>query len=115
SAEIRGQIAQALLVDVVGPGSGESGTTEELSERPSSFYLTGFLAPQSAPKKQRGGSDDDSEEIEEDGEKAAGDDDRRAEPPTSRRGFFSASMGLTVLVPAEATQLDAPVSWGDYK
>jgi hypothetical protein len=49
-------------------------------------------------------------------EPATGDDDQPGadEAPPARRGQFPSSIGLSVLVPADATELRVTARWGDY-
>ena len=116
SAEIRTQLIEALKLDLIGPWAGHALEDEQLSgwERPSNWYLTGFLVPRDAPQGQRAddNADDDleSEVLEVEG---LGDDsaeDRKA----AKKSFFPSSMGLSFLVPAGMDTCDVVVGWGDY-
>lgn len=51
SAEVREAIARALRLDLIGAWAGHSLSDERLRgwERPSNWYLTGFLVPRGAP------------------------------------------------------------------
>ena len=98
SAEVREALAHALRLDLIGPWAGHALAGERLRgwERPSNWYLTGFLVPRGAPVEQRGDADvDDEPEVA--GRAGLGDDsteDRRA----AKKGFFPSSMGLSFLV-----------------
>lgn len=101
--DVRARLVEALQADLIGPflpdGHPEAGV-EVLPMAPSRWYLTGFLAPQSA--RQTAADDPDAE-----GELAAGDDKQiedagEAEPEPKRRQQFPASMGLSVFLPPSA-------------
>lgn len=126
SIEVRTELFHRLRRDLVGPSVNapdahdDSDLFEErLSDNPSRWYLTGFIAP----------SDDSEEELEVDpiGEQdnlalgpegsgsggAAGDDDT-PEPPSTSRRFLPSSIGLTAILPLEERSIEVEVSWGDY-
>ena len=68
SAEVREAIVRALRLDLIGPWTGHALADERLRgwERPSNWYLTGFLVPRGAPVEQRGDADvDDEPEVAE--------------------------------------------------
>ena len=92
---------------------------ERLSENPSRWYLTGFIAP----KEDEVEADDpavqeeDEREAEQDlgsGAGGAAGDDEPSEAPVTHRRFLPSSIGLTVLVPMDVETIEARVSWGDY-
>lgn len=116
SADVRARLTHALRLDLIGPEPGEPQASEILPISPSRWYLTGFLVPWNAPDRQRRDEDDTQGEFEfgeagGDGE----DDDSTPEPKAARRSHFPSSMGLSVLVPHDATVLSVRVSWGDYR
>lgn len=115
SADVRVRLVHALRLDLVGPEPGEPQVDEVLAVPPSRFYLTGFLAPLAAPASQKQDSDDQGEfELGEVAER--GDEDATtAEPPAARRGQFPSSIGLSVLVPPDATHLRVTSRWGEYE
>ena len=94
---------------------------------PSTWYLTGFLAPHQktvAEKRSELADEQDAElaletQRETEGlEQGApgggqGEDIGTSEPPL-RRSFQPSSIGLTVLLSPEATSIDARITWGDY-
>ena len=98
---IRKRLLGALQADLIGPfvpPDHPSGEEEVLPLPPSRWYLTGFLAPQSArapdlddEDSQQGGLASDDDNPAED----AGD----AEPEAKRPVRFPASMGLSVFLP----------------
>ena len=115
--QVRDELTHALALDLIGPGLKGEHSAERLPgwERPSTWYLTGFLVPTGTPAAQR--SDDEA------------DDDYDAEVPDrlglpeesvqhskrSKRTYFPSSMGLTFLVPQAAATIRVTASWGDYR
>ncbi len=117
SAQVRTQLIDALRLDLVGPRPTELGHAQYRDEilpiAPSKWYLTGFLVPYEAPVEQR--SDDDGDDsLDQAGRPVEGDDDHAPEQTSARKAFFPSSMGLSVLVPEDAAQLQAEITWGDY-
>jgi hypothetical protein len=128
SLHVRADIVRALRRDLIGPGPEAEGDKdlqrEVLSERPSTWYLAGFLAPAEDEKKAVAAEGEGA--FAEDRELfAEGDDDRlpRGDAPSEeeaedagagRRRFFPASQGLTVLVDPDVREVTACVTWGDY-
>lgn len=115
SAQVREKLIDALQLDLIGPASDDEAYAEEiLSSTPSKWYLTGYLVPSEASPDDRA-DDDEDELIDEVKRLSPGDDENEPERgASSKRRFMPSSMGLSVLVPAEAKQLDVCVSWGDY-
>jgi len=115
SADVRARISHALRLDLIGPEPDEPQVSEVLSAPPSRWYLTGFLAPWSAPATQKQDSDDQGElEMTEAG--AQGDEDNTtAEPPAARRGQFPSSLGVSILLPSDASTLRVTARWGEYE
>ena len=130
SVEVRERLADLLRRDLVGPHPDLDPdlAREVISEAtPSTWYLTGFLAPAgdapSAPVPEGFREEEAAEaEIENlretetlgDSADASGrEDEGAAEPP--RRSFLPSSLGLTVLVNEGTERLDARVTWGDYR
>ena len=52
-AQIRGELAATLPLDLVGPSPGHPLETEALPLPPSRWYLTGFLVPYEADEDQK--------------------------------------------------------------
>lgn len=110
ASEVRQHLVNALEADLVGPFDRESGE-ERLSLAPSRYYLTGFLAPESAREEE---DPTDADEL------AAGSDlveeeTGGQEPEPKKRRCYPASMGLTVLLPKrDARTISATVSYADY-
>ncbi|MGH7221603.1 MAG: DISARM system helicase DrmA, partial [Gemmataceae bacterium] len=113
SIAIRGQLVNALGLDLIGPDRESELSSEVLPQAPSRWYLTGFLVPFDAAEEQK--SDEAAEEgIDEIGKGAGVDDDAAPEPAAARRAFFPSSMGLSLLIPKDAKELRVTVRWGDY-
>ena len=113
--EVRERLVDALELDLVGPWAGHELEREMLRgwERPSNWYLTGFLVPVDAPEDQAADADaeDELEEApEHEGLAEEGADDRVA----AKKSFFPSSMGVSTLVASGAASLTVTVRWGDY-
>jgi hypothetical protein len=128
SVDVRSSIVHIFRRDLVGPGPQDADlAAERLNESPSRWYLTGFLAPADDPLTQDGPQDDEDdpsaqEEMEIDVEEPAADgaggaagDAEAPEAPNTKRRFLPSSIGLPVLLPPEITEIEARVSWGDYR
>lgn len=117
SLEVRARLVEALELDLVGPWAGHALEHERLKarERPSNWYLTGFLIPAGTPPEQRA----DAEEDDDLGAEVPGagglseesSEDRKA----AKKSFFPSSMGLSFLVSQQAQSLGVIVRWGDYE
>ena len=98
-----------------------------MNESPSRWYFTGFLAPADDPLAQVGAKqaetdpsvqeemETDVEEPADDGPGGAAGDAEPPETPNTKRRFLPSSVGLTVLLPPDVTEIEARVSWGDYR
>ena len=132
---VRERLFDLLRRDLVGP---HPDLDQDLAREviagvaPSTWYLTGFLGPKRETGTARAGSvagDEIAAENEADdlleaqrgseglsevaqGKGDAPDQGNPESPPM--RSFQPSSIGLTVLLPRDATQLQARVSWGDY-
>jgi hypothetical protein len=127
SLEIRSRILRAFRRDLIGPGPEDADIAHErLSESPSRWYLTGFLAPKDDPASLDGtvpetdpGSQDEAElDVEEPEGEGAGGAAGDATPPdvaNTRRRFRPTSIGLTVLLDPAVREIEARICWGDYR
>jgi len=102
--ESRSRILEALERELMGPTSAD----EAITEFPTTRYIAGRLAPLESEISEL-----ENEEI------AAGNDDDEggeyeAQPPLIV-GFSPSSMGLSFLVPNDTNNINADVSWGDYR
>lgn len=113
SLQVRADLVSALRLDLVGPDNRHPFANELLPESPSRWYLTGFLVPFDAPVDQK---IDETSNEDLGATAAAGglDDDATPERPAARKSILPSSIGLSVLVPADAGELRVQASWGDY-
>jgi len=92
---------------------------ERLDQAPTSWYLTGFLAPRSAPYLPP--REDELEESAEDEPgsaevlKKVSPDEADDSLKTPSSSAFSSTMGLSAYVPEEAQSLHVTAYWGDYE
>lgn len=132
---VRERMLDLLCRDLVGPHPDldpDLGREVLAGVAPSTWYLTAFLGPKRDTGAGRvGATTDDGIAAEQraedllDAQRASeslsevaqgkGDapDEGNPEPPPMR-SFQPSSIGLTVLMPRDATELQARVSWGDY-
>ena len=114
SAEIRSTLVDALQIDLVGPTPTDAQhASEVLSEPPSKWYLTGFLAPFGAKPDERS-DDEGDDELEEVGQSDSSDDSQSPEKAPARKALFPSSMGLSFLLSPQTEELQATINWGDY-
>ncbi len=110
---VRDVLGHVLREDLVGPDEDSPNAGETLTAAPSRWYLTGFLVPHEASEEQR--ADPTAQEsIDLDGDAGGTDDNDTPEKVSGRRAFFPSSLGISVLVPADADALHVTVTWGDY-
>ena len=115
SLDVRGYLAEALRLDLVGPWPGHALVEERLPGwvRPSNWYLTGFLIP-SGSSPQHAADADEDDDVGEVPEKAGLGEENNEDHKSSKKGFFPSSMGISFLISPEVGALDVAVSWGDY-
>ena len=113
AADVRGNLLDALRLDLVGPEPGLGNSLEVLKQFPSCWYLTGFLVPSEASEEQK--NDDEGDDELEDAGESGSPDDGEPDKPSARRVSFPSSMGISVLVPADSKTLNVTVQGGDYK
>ena len=111
--QVRANLLDALRLDLVGPELELGNNTEVLNQNPSRWYLTGFLIPTGADEEQAKDEDSD-DELENSSEAGGGDDSAEPDKAIVRRARFPASIGVSVLLAAEASSVDVVVRWGDY-
>jgi hypothetical protein len=109
---VRDHLIDALRAELVGP---YDTTGEELLRlAPSRTYLTGFIAPPEllaeAPEEDLDATDDFAA-----GSDTEDDDDHAPDPEPASKKVFPASVGLSVLLPREATEVTAHLRWGEYR
>lgn len=111
--EVRGSLIDALQLDLIGPTGSIGDLKETLPQSPSRWYLTGFLAPTDADDSQRHDPSSD-EEVDAAPAIAGIDENEQPEKAAARRSYLPSSMGLSVLLPAGVTELEASVRYGEY-
>ena len=128
STEVRARLVETLRRDLIGPGPQDSDLARErLKEKPSGWYVTGYLAPVPEPS---GHSAEIAEEDDlfEEGDPLVGDDlgadsdatparaadDAPEDAPPVVRIRAPSSLGLTVLLDASVREVEVNLSWGDY-
>ena len=114
SAEIRQTLVDALQLDLVGPAPADANHAQEvLTQAPSKWYLTGFLAPFGARPEDRS-DDTGDDELAELSDTDTSEDSQSPEQSPTRKALFPASMGLSVLISSQTQHLETVVNWGDY-
>lgn len=145
--QIRENIVDAVKLELLGPWEGHPLQDEILPirDRPSRFYITGYLVPQEIATQFRPDAKMDDEENDEGHEKKNGDshsentesypdiyddateqdlfsedfDDDSSEKPIGhisalKPSYLPSSVGLSVILPAQADDLVIHVGWGEY-
>jgi hypothetical protein len=128
STDIRARLVETLRRDLIGPGPQDADLARErLKEKPSGWYVTGYLAPVPEPSGPSAEIPEEGELFEE-GDPLVGDDlggDTEAGParaaddapedvPPAVRIRAPSSLGLTVLLDASVREVEVNLSWGDY-
>ena len=114
AAPVRDRLIHALRLDLVGPDPLDPRDTslanEVLEVPPTHWYLTGFLVPSGVVAELF--KDPTSTEQINSGANSAeeGEDD----DGPARRPVFPSSLGVTVLVPPDATTLHITARWATY-
>ena len=134
AVDVRTRLIDLLRRDLVGPHPDLDGdlAREVLSgTSPSNWYLTGYLGPRRRLKDRRlkavtgEAAEEEQSELQLEAQRSsegmeegapgpgnAADEGATERPPV--RSFEPSSLGLTVLLPRDATRLQARVTWGDY-
>ena len=112
--DVRDKLTETLQLDLIGPLGSLGDPQEVLRQRPSKWYLTGFLVPTDASEDQRVDAESaDTMDVME--ERGGADDAANPERPSARRSYMPSSMGLSFLVAKECSKLKVTLNWGDYK
>src|SRR5439155_19922664 len=117
---IRAKLVDALRLDIVGPGEVLAANNrvlgdpnEVLPQKPSTWYLTGFLVRiDAAPEEKTDEQSADELDVVND---AKGLDD--AVPPeaaAARVRYLPSSIGISLLVAKPTKALKIVIRWGDY-
>src|SRR5262245_53576771 len=118
--DVRGQLTEALRLDLVGPGE-TLGTgnrvlgdlAEILPQRPSTWYLAGFLVPLDAEPEQKT-DEQGTDEVDVVNDSRGLDDAVTPEPAAARVRYLPSSIGVSVLITEDTKSLKVTVRWGDY-
>jgi Helicase conserved C-terminal domain len=115
AVDVRAEIVEALGLDLVGPWPGHALSAERLPRnvRPSSWYLTGFLIPTGTAEAERG-DEDESDDLDAVPKASGLSEESNEDRKAAKKGYFASSMGLSFLMPREATRMQVTVRWGDY-
>ena len=117
--DVRAQLVDALRLDLIGPGELLGPTnrvlgdlTETLPQRPSTWYLAGFLVPLDAAPEQKT-DEQGTDEVDVINDSHSQDDAVTPEPAAARVRFLPSSIGVSVLVATDKS-LQVTARWGDY-
>ena len=115
SLEVRARLVEALKLDLVGPWEGHELAAEQLPgrERPSNWYVAGFLIPTGTPPDRSADADED-DDLDTVPESAGLPEESNDERKAARKAFFPSSIGLSFLVSGPCRELAVAVRWGDY-
>ena len=118
SPAVREQLVEALRLDLVGPPANHALAEERLPrwERPSKWYLTGFLIPSGAALQapEQSADADEGDDLAAAPETAGLPEESAEERRPAKRAFFPSSIGLSFLVRPGTEALEVTVRWGDY-
>ena len=115
SRAVRERLVEALRLDLVGPWAGHELDAEHLPgrERPSNWYVAGFLIPTGTPPERSADADED-DDLDTVPESAGLAEESNDERKAARKAFFPSSIGLSFLVGAARRELAVTARWGDY-
>src|SRR5687768_14367080 len=121
AVDVRTELVRALRLDVIGPKPDRYAedarfADERLPVPPSRWYLTGFLVPFEAGIEQRTDEASNEQLSLPGGEDDAGADENvDVDAASARKAFFPSSLGLSVLVNKNVSDLRVEMTWGDYR
>ena len=115
SRAVRERLVEALRLDLVGPWAGHELDAEHLPgrERPSNWYVAGFLIPTGTPPERSADADED-DDLDTVPESAGLAEESNDERKAARKAFFPSSIELSFLVGAARRELAVTARWGDY-
>jgi len=131
SQDVRSKLVDLLRRDLIGPHPDldhDLGREVLKDEKPSRWYVGGFLVPAYDGKAPATDDEDKAEAAEDDllasetldgpprgGDlgQAAEEQDTADQPPKDR--FLPSSIGLTVMLPEAVSEIELRATWGDYK
>lgn len=130
STDVRARLVETLRRDLIGPSPLDADLAhEQLKEKPSGWYVTGYLAPLPEPAGSSAGTPKEEEDdLFEEGDPVVGDDlgsdadtgraraadDAQEDLAPVVRIRAPSSLGLTVLLDASVREVEVNLSWGDY-
>ncbi|MBN9346895.1 MAG: DISARM system helicase DrmA [Devosia sp.] len=130
STDVRARLIDTLRRDLIGPGPLDADLgREQLKEKPSGWYVTGYLAPlPEAVGLPAGPPKEEEDDFFEEGDPVVGDDlgsdaetgraraadDAQEDLAPVVRIRAPSSLGLTVLLDASVREVEVNLSWGDY-
>jgi hypothetical protein len=93
SLEVRSRLVEAVKLDLVGPWAGHELGAEQLPgrERPSNWYVAGFLIPTGTPP-DRSGDVDENDDLDTVPESAGLAEESNDERKAARKAFFPSSI-----------------------
>ena len=106
SLEVRSRIVEAVKLDLIGPLADHEIGAEQLPgrERPSNWYVAGFLIPTGSPPDRSGDADED-DDLDTVPESAGLAEESNDERKAARKAFFPSSIGLSFLVAGACREL----------
>ena len=112
SLDVRAALIHALQLDLIGPDPDGEHAEESLPgwERPSVWYLTGFLVPTGTPVAEKADDEEDDDFDGEVPERAGLPEESTEHGKRTKRRFFPSSMGLSFLVRAGADAIRVTAS-----
>ena len=112
--DVREEITKSVLLDLIGPTGAIGDHRETLSQQPSKWYLTGFLVPTESSETQKV-DETVTEQLDQSAVPSNGDEAGNEEPPVARRSYLPSSCGISFMIAAKSTTLQAIIRWGDYE
>ena len=115
SIQVRSCLVEAVKLDLVGPWASHALGREQLPghERPSNWYIAGFLIPAGTPPDRSGDVDED-DDLDTVPQSAGLAEESNDERKAARKAFFPSSIGLSFLVAGACRELAVTARWGDY-
>ena len=126
SVDVRGHMVDLLRRDLFGPHPDRDPDLERevLQDKPSRFYVGGFIVPTfDGPAPAATDEDEEAEKTTDDLlaaetldspiEPAADEQETPDQPPKDR--FLPSSIGLTVMLSEQVREIELLATWGDYR
>jgi hypothetical protein len=125
SVEVRARLVDLLRRDLFGPHPALDPDLERevLQDKPSRFYVGGFIVPAFDGAPAAADEDEEAEDaadqllaaetLDSPIEPKADKQEAPDQPPRDR--FLPSSIGLTVMLPEEVREIELVATWGDYR